>query len=311
MTIPDTDAPPLRFLRELTDTYAPTVRGRAPLWYWQPPRIWSDVHVPAWSWKRADYQRWPASELVTLDANGAYLGVLGSVWLPLSGLQHTPGARFDKNVPGWWLVDVHRWEDTRIVSPLGTKPIRGRKVWLTTPTMELLQQLNLDGRWPDLTVHDAWTAWITRDLISGQTQTTVEKCRLEAWQARLRSEREDALLSGDRDRQAAVKDAYGAAINLLAGMQEGEKRKSRIRRPDMHTHIVSAFAAAQWRKAFGAVTVGADVVRMHETDTLTVPLASMELLLQVAEESPRPPIRFDLTGRKLGHFKIKHQQGDR
>lgn len=298
-----TDRPKIRALDALMTDYVPTWYGIKPLWYWQPPAIDKQVRIPSWNWRHANYEKHDPADLVTLDVNGAYLAPLSGAKLSLSALAHTgPQRSTPRNpLPGYYQVDVHRWQDTRIVSPLGGGQL-GTKVWITAPTLELLGQLHIGGHWPDPVIHDSWTAPEERNG-KGHGVT-----RLEDWAAWLKDLREDALDSGDPEYREDVKNAYGAAINMLLGNAEGADRKSRIRRPDWNRTIRAAHAANQWRKAWRTLALGCEVLAMGNTDELTYHHDHVELLAREADTNPKAPIKFDLTGRQLGAFKIKAKE---
>lgn len=291
--------PQIKALNALMNEYKPTWYGIGPLWYWQPPAIDKEVRVPTLTWKNTRlFNRTPEQDRITLDVNGAYLAFLSGVKLSLSGLEHT-GPLHNPNVliPGYYLVDVYRWQDTRIVSPLGSGPV-GRRVWVTAPTLELLHQLYLQEEWPEIEVHDSWTTQIERNDRPGVA-------RLTAWAAWLKELRADAYHSGDPQYREDVKDAYGAAINMFLGGEEGKDRKSKVRRPDWNKTIRAQHAANTWRKAWNSLRYGVDILNMGGTDTLTYSRADFEHLVELDYTIDKPPLKFDLAGLELGKFKIK------
>lgn len=296
-----TDRPKIRALDALMNDHIPRWYGIGPRWYTDPPAIDRQVRVPNWSWRHPDYEKHDPADLVTLDVNGAYLAVLSGAKLSLSALKHTGPLKYpDHRLPGYYLVDVHRWQDTRIVSPLGDSKL-GAKVWITAPTLEILQQLSGEN-WPETVVHDSWTAPEERN---GRGHGVT---RLANWAAWLKELREAALDSGDPEYREDVKDAYGAAINMLLGNAEGADRKSKIRRPDWNRTIRAAHSANQWRKAWRSLARGCEVLAMGNTDELTYHHDHVEILAKLATEDPKAPIKFDLTGRQLGAFKIKAKE---
>lgn len=293
--------PTIRALDALLTDYKPTWCGIGPRWYTNPPACDKEIRIPAWNWEHPTLTEMPDDQVVTLDVNGAYLAPLSGVKLSLSGLEHTGPVSGVPNVyvPGYYLVDVHRWQDTRIPSPLGSGKL-GRRAWVTAPTLELLFQLDLAGDWPEVVVHDSWTAKTERNGRPGVV-------KLEAWAAWLKQLRADALASGDRDRYDDVKNAYGVAINMLLGNGEGADRKSRVRRPDWNRTIRAAHAANTWRKAWRSVVIWErTLLRMGGVDELAYSLQDFEYLVELQETDAKgAPLKFDLTGHQLGAFKIK------
>lgn len=302
---PDQEPQPLeeRLLQQLEENYWPrqSRTQRQALRFWTPPKkVYSLVRVPTWSWEHPDYPKHDPSDLITLDCNGAYIAAIGQrKWMALSGLSHTGPMAFDKLTPGWWCIDAHPWQDSRLCSPLGTGTIGySGRIWVPTPTVELLEELNREGMWPEIRVHDSWTAWHTRD-----GSTTLERCELADWQKYLKLRREQVLTTGTDDQRARFKNGYGAAFALLAGMQEGKDRRSPIRRPDWWTTVLAAHSANQWRKMWRATLAGVTVLRASRTDAFAITPDDLDLLVKLQDE-PRPPLKLEFKGLALGAFKV-------
>jgi hypothetical protein len=276
-----------RALDMLIRTHAPKVTGRVPYWRPVPPPVTSRVQVPVWFWERKPNA--DEDPLCVLDANGSYLSAAASVEVAHGQLARSGRRQFDRNVPGYWLVDDHLWNlGQLVVSPIGTSR-RGRedgRVWLTTPTVQLLAHLTEAGFWPGVDVHDSWTSRT--------------RCRLRAWAGAVQQDRERALADGDADLYARVKLGYSQAVTMM-----GTEGKSLLHRPDWALAIRAQAAASCWRAAWGAWLVGAPPVAMRKVDEVVFPRSRVMAWWGATVDGDPTPVRIDLTGRKLGTFKPK------
>lgn len=275
-------------LDALLTTHAPLLHGREPYWHPKPAPCAKECRYPAWSWQLDGADVIPAEDTVDLDANGAFLAPLSGTYLAHSELEHTGPQPF-REIPGYWLIDTHRWSDPRIVSPLGEGTIRPRQ-WLATPTVELLSKLADQGFWPEFHIHDSWTC--------------EDKVKPSKWATWIRGERLEAIQSADRARYDAIKLGYAYAIQMLNGPAEGERAKSKILRPDWFMAIRAAHAANMWRKAWALLQAGIMPLGMAAVDEITVWRDDFHHLVQLASQD-KPVIPIDTTGMKLGAFKVK------
>lgn len=290
----------LRLLDLLMDGCKPTYKGKGPLWHAKPPAMTREAVIPSWNWKHAA----PApDDLVTLDCNGAFLAPLSGCEFSLNGLKNTGPRLADPKRPGYWLVDYYAWQDTRIVSPLGG-PRRGTRVWVTTPTLEILLMLEKQGYWPEIQVYDSWT---DRDG---------EKVRMTAWATAVKALRAAAINTGNQELVDEVKTSYSTAITMMLGMDDkhAADAKSIIRRPDWNHTIRAQHAANMWRKAWNCLQAGTIIWKMRYTDELVFSQGDIEFLAEIEPPSkafPKGgPLKFDLTGLQLGAFKIKEPDAD-
>jgi hypothetical protein len=94
----------------------------------------------------------------------------------------------------------------------------------------------------------------------------------------------------------AFKQGYSAALSM---MLTGEKCLTR--RPDWTHTIYAQHAAATWRKAWRWTFTGRPLVAMGSVDEVAVLSGDVPAVLH----TPKPPFRFDPTGRQPGAFKPK------
>lgn len=290
-------------LRLMEKQLPPARYGREP--YWRAPITppSRDVYIPTWNW--VGVQEIPQDdELITLDANGAYLGALGAVRVAHSHLTNRGapiGLPAPREVePGYYLVKVPYWSFSgTIVSPLGDSSRLQTEdaVWVAHPTLVLLLELLEAGFLGDLHIFDSWTAQAT--------------CGFRAWVDRLKEIRVDLLgaVAAAHPTGApqgcdctpcatysAFKEGYSAALSM---MLTGDKCQTR--RPDWAHAVYAQHAATQWRKAWRFTETGRPVIAMGHTDEITILRAD----LQYALDRPKPPFRLDPTGHRLGALKPK------
>lgn len=287
--------PALRVLERQTP---PLKYGRPP--YWRAPicPASEDVYTPVWNW--TSLHDFPDGLAVTvLDVNGAYLSAMGSVQIAHShlvntgALPHLPEPR--TVAPGYYKITVPHWAfDGTIVHPLGDSARLQTEtvMWIAAPTLVLLLELHEAGHLGWLEILDSWTAEVVTEF--------------RAWSDRLRSIRNecmdriemaqtDTYRQQETERYKAFKQGYSAA---LAMMVTGEK--CLVRRPDWAHTIYAQHAASTWRKAW-RYTFSAPLVAMGATDEISVLSSDIgEVIMR-----PKPPFRYDATGRQLGALKPK------
>lgn len=292
-----------RALDLLIDQTPPLLKGRRPFWRPSPAPVWKDVREPSWSWSldlvpHVDQSspgacRWGLAgghghllaeddTVITLDATAAYVTAASSVDVAHGALEHTGRRDFDPKRPGYWLIDAHPWQGSWMWSPLGTAK-HPERVWVTTPTVQLLAHLTEVGYWPEVHVRDSWT--------SGA------RCRLRGWAERIMADRCAAI--GDDDRYVEVKTGYSQAVTLMA-----MDKKSLCFRPDWAQHIRAQHAANMWRRASQAFMYG-PILASGTVDEVTTTQAAMERMEDLRAQGHRTPLPLDQTGRKLGTFTVK------
>ncbi|NLU76657.1 AAA family ATPase [Streptomyces sp. HNM0575] len=190
-------------------------------------------------------------EVTALDANAAYLAAF-KTHLPIGQLTHDAGGRHDPKKAGIHLVTPPAWNHEDLPSPLGDRRTAG-DVWITEPTLRLLQRCARDGLCDAPLIHESWT--------SGATENVLEKLRRTLAQVR-----REAIEAGDEVTTEYLKAAYSKFISTM-----GESTYNReIRRPDwMHILRSQAFANL-WLKARKAHQAGLTVVEVTGTDELHV-----------------------------------------
>jgi hypothetical protein len=297
---PDTDVRMFPALRIMERQTPPLKFGRPP--YWRAPIIHEasdNVYVPVWNWTSS--HDFPEGEAVTvLDVNAAYLSAMGSVKIAHSHLLHTgrlahlPAPR--DVAPGYYRITVPHWAfDGTIVHPLGDSARMQTEstLWVAAPTLVLLLELADAGHLGWFEILDAWTADVATEF--------------RAWSERLRSVRNECMDRIDmaqtevhrREQLArydAFKTGYSAALSM---MLTGEKCLTR--RPDWAHTIYAQHAASTWRKAWRWTFTGRPLVAMGAVDEIAVLSADVGDVITL----PKPPFRYDPTGRQPGALKPK------
>lgn len=289
---------PLMFLSALEGAFEPRRRvdGRMTRPFWRPelPGVTYAVHaVEAWGWQRP--HEGPA---VVLDRSAAFLSAASSVLVAHGALDHTgPLDSFDDRRPGYYQVQVHPWYETAMPHPLLHTHKRDM-AWVTAPTVALLRDLEREGRWPDATILDSYTA---------------DGVRIDGWARFVNTIRAEAITVYGRDSEqyAEVKDRYSMAFQLMLGSADngGRRRwKCGAQRPDW-TQTVRAQAAAnlyRWADACRKVAPDAPPIALRNTDELVIPSAALDVVTTAARPGGLPPLVIDPDGIKLGSFKVKH-----
>lgn len=285
---------------KLMERQTPPVRYNRPP-YWRPPvpAAAEQVYIPTWNWTfPGDLTE---DEPVTvLDVNAAYLSALGGVKVGHSHLQqtgrlaHLPALR--EVAPGYYKITIPYWAfDYTLVHPLGdsARVTTEDSLWIAAPTLVLLLELIEANALGHFDIIDSYTAAAVTDF-----RTWSERLRS------LRNERLDAIDTAQTevrrremlDRYDAFKQGYSAALSL---MLTGEKCLTR--RPDWAHAIYAQHAASTWRKAWKFTFTGHPVVAMGAVDEISIFSAHLADALML----PKPPFRYDATGRQVGALKPK------
>jgi len=300
VTDPDKDAGPRAFpaLKVLERQAMPLKYGREP--YWRAPvcEASEQAFILVWNWTRpAEYE--PGAQEMILDANGAFLGAIGGVTIAHGELLHSGGFRYNPAprdvLPGYYRIIVPHWSfPGTIVHPLGDSATLECEVevWIAAPTLVLLLELEDAGHLGALTITDSYTA---------RTHTT-----FKSWSQRLKVVRTECLdrietaASPEQAQRAAAryesfKTGYSMALSMML-----TGTKCQTRRPDWAHTVYAQHAASQWRKAW-RYTNAAPLVGMGHVDEITILATDLHTALAL----PRPPFRYDQSGRSVGAMKIK------
>lgn len=295
-----TDQPVFHALKILETQAPPTWRGMEPFWRAPITPASAIAYVPYWNWHNPTVDASEAAHALNLDANAAYLGAIGSVYVVHGNLNHKgapqelPDPR--RVEPGYYLIATPRWAfDGTIVSPLGDSARLETEdtLWIAHPTLVLLLELLEEGALGDVQILDSYT--------SGRA------VEFRAWSGRLRQTRQmllarrdavqtDAARAAVDEQITAFKEGYSMAVSL---MQTGERCKTR--RPDWAHAIRAQHAATMWRKAWKFTGAGFPLLAMGAVDEITI----REQDLTPAITRPKPPFKFDASGRTPGAMKPK------
>jgi hypothetical protein len=210
------------------------------------------VAAPRWMLPEKDVDRaWRAGELpytpkmwdrpdpgpfrYTVDARKAYLSAWQSCLFSAKVLR--PGPReFDKTLSGWWFVGLDAWTNGELPDPAGYRP-NGRflgKRWLTTPTVQLLQDLHTANKHAGFRVIESRVGHGTQLL-----RTTAETLK-------------EMIMSPSS--LPVMRDTAKAVYTRTGGMLA--RPGGRVYRPDWQAAIVAHARANQWRKIAAARAAG-------------------------------------------------------
>lgn len=183
------------------------------------------------------------------DVNRAYLAGAIAADLAHSPLYHTGRTeKFHPQVAGLWQVEVPVWNDKRMPHPMGSNRTPGDVVWITTPTLTLVQQLSEQGVIVMPSVLDSYTAppFPSRD---GKKPVPRTKRLTREWgvainQAIMQCDLESSPAEAEQLR-AAFKGCYQQSINGLWSTS-----KSLIFRSDWFYTADAVTGANLYRKAW-------------------------------------------------------------
>lgn len=282
----------------------PLRHGRMP--YWRAPVVKpsTEVYVPVWNWFTSHAVP-EGTPLVDLDANAAFLGAIGQATIAHSQLERMgawENLPTPKSVPpGYYKITIPYWAFSgTCVHPLGDSALLQETdtVWVAAPTLVLLVELLDTGHLGEFAILDSYTAATTT--------------KFTPWYNRLKSLREEVMMRRDHAhsnqvippkcdceacaRYNAFKEGYSVALSM---MLTGEHCQTH--RPDWSHTVYAEHAATQWRKAWRYSFTGLPIVAMGAVDEITIMAADLHTVLA----RPRPPFRFDASGRAIGAFKAK------
>jgi hypothetical protein len=215
------------------------------------------------------------------DGNGAYTAAYNTK-VNTGGWRHVEAPEFDKELPGYWLVDPPEWADRLLPDPFDptgrdARTQRAGPSWRATPTLAGLAELGYEIRPRE--------AWLPADGYGRWW---------EPWYERVRDARAALLaMAPDRD-AAAVLDALRTVWHQTHGMitiaSQGKRRD--------HDHtIIAAYRANLLRRL---VAVGEAESRW--------PLAIATDNAAFASDDPDPRSACPagiVLGAGLGQFKVK------
>lgn len=301
-----------RALAILETQAKPLLFGREPFWRSPITPPSRNVLVPSWTWRgvHSDDDLPEGDRPITIDINGAFLAALGAVEVAHAHLINAgpvdanrfQGPRYETSVwPGYYEIEVPHWAFSgTIVHPLGTseRVKVGARVWIAHPTLVQLLELTDQGSLGGVTITDAWVTKDNRRTNFRDWSIRLKDARTPLLDAMHRAHPEDR--PGDCTceacaRYAAFKEGYGAAFSM---MLTGERCKTR--RPDWAHAVYAQHAAASWRKAWRLSAIG-PILAMGSTDEITLLHGDLIKAIQKVQ----PPVRWDPSGRRLGHVKEK------
>lgn len=205
-----------------------------------------------------DWARKPDGKFVHgYDKRRAGLAALNTVEVARMELRHLPKKTFDPGMAGWWLIEAPEWQDARMPDPIGYGPRQagGHRVWVTTPTMVLLDELAEAGVSQGARyVFDAWVAPKSRIFLRWADRVEKAIQRAEQLMALKDPERLTLAPNGDLPKVALatdaerVRDALSGVYRETHGMFTAAT--SWVKRHDWYAAGVAMNRANMWRSAW-------------------------------------------------------------
>ena len=177
------------------------------------------------------------------DARQMYLAAAGVAQLAIGELRHSgPRCRPSDKTAGYWRIERPTWNERRMPDPLGHRQrgVReGREaLWVTTPTLLLLDELAEQGATSAPVVLDSWTAEAGR-VMRGWAETLTRALAV------VRESSDPA----DARQLAALKATYAQSLGMMA------RETSRVHRPDWRHAVIGTARANFWRKVWRVAQV--------------------------------------------------------
>lgn len=224
-------------------------------------------------------------EPVTLDANMQYLAAAAAVDVARGPLEHrehrgglSSGDR-DRKLSGYWKVELSAWNDGRMPDPAGY-PHAGHRAgaprWVTSPTLDLLDELTARGEYGGYVVVESYTAPGAR-VLRRWAETIRDAIRL----AESATQEQNGMVP-DPVLRRALKMTYAESIGLFG------RAGGRVFRPDWQSAIIGRARSILWRKMWTAGTQEGIWPLAINVDAVTY---------------PRAPRAFAVAPGQLGAFK--------
>lgn len=244
--------------------------------HWAPKGEWKygDIEQP---YLPTQWSRDPDGPLeYGYDANKSYLSTLKTIDLPADALTPERRTTFDPSLGGLWRCDIAPWHrEKELPDPAGYAPaLPDGTRWLTTPTVQLLEDLHTAGEHGGYAIFEARIAPTRR--ITRQ------------WGETLHS----AIKSGNPAMAKAAQRVYNETYGMW------RRKGGRISRPDWHYSVIALDRANRWRKMNQYAKAGRLPTRI-ETDALFYCSDADTAWVDAAPEG----MKLDTTGIKLGHHK--------
>lgn len=299
-----TTASTFRALSLLEHEYQPTLHRRAPYWRPRPVPASREAHLPAWNWIHDAWKPGQELMLTTVDAIAAFVSAASSASFAHGALEQTGALGAYDLRPGYYRINSHQWSDSRIVSPLGSAHLPDR-IWVATPTLELLLQLSGAGHWPGVEIYDSYTC--PASVRFRQWATAVNNARVEALSSIRKAWEHGTAEDVKRaeDWYEEIKTGYSMAVQLMRGPAEGAEVKSAVKRPDWYDTIHAQHAATTWRKVWRCVQAGYVPVSMGTVDEVSWLSEDYMKLSSTTAPGGRPLLSIDPNGIQLGAWKVK------
>lgn len=227
--------PALTMLRKLPpprdDRRRPIKVEWTPHWASCTPAL-SDCERPFAKFVNPDEKPFPF--LHGYDAARQYLAAASNTLVTVSQLRRTGNREFDRRIAGYWKIKAPAWNVPGLPNPSGYEA--GAECWVTSPTLELLEDLDQAGY---LTFPEILESWTDEEYV---------RQFFRPWAAQINDAYTRSLLDTTLDGKAVtgtIKGMYKVGIGLMHA-HSGRT----VCRPDWHHSIIAKARANLFRKMF-------------------------------------------------------------
>ena len=227
------------------------------------------------------------------DAARQYLAAAHNSPVPIGTLRHTRQRKFTRKAQGYWKIVSPVWNIPELPNPTGKAS--GVECWVTTPTMELLEEL---AAYPEgyVVMPEVLDSWTTEEGIRDFFRPWVSRVET-AYRYSIADTTPDGLAVTD-----TIKGIYKRGIGFM------KVSTGRVWRPDWRHTIIAKARANLFRKIFGVwLLTGAAPIRI-EVDEVTYeshyPDLARAEVKRFVPKSGKIEAAFPL-GDKLGGFDVR------
>lgn len=194
-----------------------------------------------------DSDRWRS-----FDGFRNYLAAAATVETAFSELQPRPMSEFDRKMAGYWQVTMPLWNETRLPHPIASNVPPGEKVWVATPTLDLVRELS-EMKDAPIEMPEVHRAYVAKRGTKERPYANTRRV-LRTWAEQIDRSANAALEEHSPAEGRLLEDVIKAGYKEAFGMWLNDT--GRVWRPD-YSHTVASLARCNgFRKMWRAAMAG-------------------------------------------------------